>query len=277
MNAIEIKDLSKNYKDFKLKNISFTLPCGCIMGLIGENGAGKTTTIKLILNMLKKDSGEIKLLGKEQTKCSMEDIGVVTEENGFPECLNASDMHRIFKNIYTNWDRELYFYYLSEFNLPIDKKIKAFSKGMKMKLYIATALAHNAKLLILDEATSGLDPVVRDEILDIFYDFTKDETHSVLFSSHIVSDLEKLCDYIAFMSRGELILFEEKDKLLNDYCLIQCDEKTLNSIDKNSILSIRKTKYSINAVIKKDAVTDKMNEQQISLEDLFVYMIRGQK
>lgn len=277
MNAIEVKDLSKSYKDFELKNISFALPCGCIMGLIGENGAGKTTTIKLILNMLKKDSGEIKLLGKEQTKCSMEDIGVVTEENGFPECLNASDMHRIFKNIYTNWDRELYFYYLNEFNLPIDKKIKAFSKGMKMKLYIATALAHNAKLLILDEATSGLDPVVRDEILDIFYDFTKDETHSVLFSSHIVSDLEKLCDYIAFMSRGELILFEEKDKLLNDYCLIQCDEKTLNSIDKNSILSIRKTKYSINAVIKKDAVTDKMNEQQISLEDLFVYMIRGQK
>jgi len=277
MNAIEVKSLNKSYKDFKLKNISFTLPCGCIMGLIGENGAGKTTTIKLILNMLKKKSGEIKLLGKEQTKCSMEDIGVVTEENGFPECLNASDMHRIFKNIYKNWDRELYFYYLNEFNLPIDKKIKAFSKGMKMKLYIATALAHNAKLLILDEATSGLDPVVRDEILDIFYDFTKDESHSVLFSSHIVSDLEKLCDYIAFMHKGELILFEEKDKLLNDYCLIQCDEETLNSIDKNSILSIRKTKYSINAVIKKTAVTDKMNEQQISLEDLFVYMIRGQE
>ncbi len=277
MNAIEVKNLSKSYKDFELKNISFTLPCGCIMGLIGENGAGKTTTIKLILNMLRKKSGEIKLLGKEQAKCSMEDIGIVTEENGFPECLNASDMHRIFKNIYKNWDRELYFYYLSEFNLPIDKKIKAFSKGMKMKLYIATALAHNAKLLILDEATSGLDPVVRDEILDIFYDFTKDETHSVLFSSHIVSDLEKLCDYIAFMSKGELILFEEKDKLLNDYCLIQCDEETLNSIDKNSILSIRKTKYSINAVIKKTAVSDKMNEQQIGLEDLFVYMIRGQK
>ena len=277
MNAIEVKNLNKSYKDFRLESVSFSLPCGCIMGLVGENGAGKSTTIKAMLNLIKKDSGEIRLLGKNYTKCSMEDIGIVTEDIGLPESLNASEMNKIFKNIYKSWDKELYFYYLKEFNIPIDKKIKAFSKGMKMKLYISIALAHDAKLLILDEATSGLDPVMRDEILEIFYDFTRDENHSILISSHIVSDLEKVCDYIAFMNKGRLILCEEKDELLNNYRLIQCDEKTLDSIDKASVLSIRKTNYGINAVIEKNAVTDKMNAQQITLEDLFVYMIRGQK
>ena len=159
MNAIETKNLSKHYKNFTLDNINLTLPSGCIMGLVGENGAGKTTTIKLLLKMIRKDSGEIKLLGQDYTACSMEDIGVVTEENGFPESLNASEMNIIFKNIYKNWDKEIYFGYLREFEIPLDKKIKTFSKGMKMKLYIATALAHDAKLLILDEATSGLIPL----------------------------------------------------------------------------------------------------------------------
>lgn len=277
MNAIETKNLSKHYKNFTLNNINLTLPSGCIMGLVGENGAGKTTTIKLLLKMIRKDSGEIKLLGQDYTACSMEDIGVVTEENGFPESLNASEMNKILKNIYKNWDKEIYFGYLREFEIPLEKKIKTFSKGMKMKLYIATALAHDAKLLILDEATSGLDPVVRNEILDIFNEFTRDEEHSVLISSHIVSDLEKICDYIAFMHKGKLILCEEKDELLYDYCIIQCDESTMNDLNEDDILSIRQSNYGSTAVIKKSALKEDMNAQPISLEDLFVYMIRGQK
>ena len=250
MNAIEVRNLSKNYKGFSLENISFTLPSGCIMGLVGENGAGKSTTIKLILDMIKKSGGEINLLGKSNTACSKEDIGVVMEENGLPESFNAKEINSVLKNIYKSWNEKEFFHYLNKFSIPTNKKIKNFSKGMKMKIHIAVALSHNAKLLILDEATSGLDPVVRDEILDIFNDFTRDENHSILFSSHIVSDLEKLCDYIAFMHKGCLLLCEEKDELLNNYCIAQCDESRINKIDKSDILSVRKSEYGVNAVIK---------------------------
>ncbi|MDE5605559.1 MAG: ABC transporter ATP-binding protein [Eubacterium sp.] len=277
MNAIEVKNLSKHYKGFTLENISFTLPSGCIMGLVGENGAGKSTTIKLLLDMIQKSRGEIKLFGKPINKYTLEDIGVVIEEDGMPGIFNAREINSIFDNIYLQWNSEIFFELLDKFNLPVNKKIKKFSKGMKMKLNIAIALSHDAKLLILDEATSGLDPVVRDEILDIFNEFTRDENHSILISSHIVSDLEKVCDYIAFMHNGRLILCEEKDELLNNYSIIQCDESTINEIDKADILSIRKSNYAVKAVIKSSAVTDNMISAPISLEDLFVYMIRGQE
>ena len=277
MNAIEVKNFSKHYKGFSLENISFTLPSGCIMGLVGENGAGKSTTIKLLLDMIRKSGGEITLLGKSTAECSKEDIGVVTEESGFPVFFNAKEINSVLKNIYKQWNEKEYFNYLEKFNIPTKKKFKDFSKGMKMKLQIAAALSHNAKLLILDEATSGLDPVVRDEILDIFNEFTRDENHSILISSHIVSDLEKVCDYIAFMHNGKLILCEEKDELLNNYSLIQCDENTINAINKADILSIRKSNYAVKAVVKSSAVTDNMISSPISLEDLFVYMIRGQE
>ncbi|MDE6412843.1 MAG: ABC transporter ATP-binding protein [Eubacterium sp.] len=277
MNAIEVKNLSKHYKGFSLETISFTLPSGCIMGLVGENGAGKSTTIKLLLDMIQKSSGEITLLGKSATECSKEDIGVVTEESGFPVFFNAKEINSVLKNIYKQWNEKEYFNYLEQFNIPTKKKFKDFSKGMKMKLQIAAALSHNARLLILDEATSGLDPVVRDEILDIFNEFTRDENHSILISSHIVSDLEKVCDYIAFMHNGRLILCEEKDELLNNYSIIQCDESTINLINKADILSIRKSNYAVKAVVKSSAVTDNMISAPISLEDLFVYMIRGQE
>lgn len=276
MNAIEVKNLSKNYKGFSLENISFTLPNGCIMGLVGENGAGKSTTIKLILDMIKKSNGEIKILGKDTKEFSKEDIGVVTEEIGVPLSFNAKEINSVFKNIYKQWSERDFFAYMEKFSIPTNKKIKEFSKGMKMKLYIALALSHNAKLLILDEATSGLDPVMRDEILDIFNEFTRNENHSILISSHIVSDLEKICDYIAFMHNGRLILCEEKDELLNNYSIIQCDENTINQIDKADILSIRKSNYAVKAVIKSSAVTSNMISSPINLEDLFVYMIRGQ-
>ena len=275
MNAIEIKNLTKRYKDFSLDNVSLTLPCGCIMGLVGENGAGKSTTIKLMLDMLRKESGEIRLLGEDHAVCSKEDIGVVLEENGFPESLNATEMNRIFKNVYKQWNEAQYFGFLEKFELPAKKKIKDFSKGMKMKLYIAVALSHGARLLILDEPTSGLDPVVRDEILDIFNDFTRDENNSILISSHIVSDLEKLCDYIAFIHKGKLILCEEKDRLLSDYCLIQCDESAFRGIDKSDVLGFRQTHFGINAVVKADSVKGDVSISPLSIEDLFVYMIRG--
>ena len=277
MNAIEVKNLSKSYKGFNLDNISFTLPSGCIMGLVGENGAGKSTTIKLILDVIQKSSGKIKIFGKELTDFTKEDIGVVIEENGLPESFNAKEINSVFNSIYSKWNTETFFEYLRKFNIPIDKKIKAFSKGIKMKLNIAVALSHNAKLLILDEATSGLDPVVRDEILDIFNEFTRDEGHSILISSHIVSDLEKICDYIAFMHKGKLILCEEKDELLNNYSIVQCDNETINTISSKDILSIRKSEYAVKAVIKSSAVTNNMISAPISLEDLFVYMIRGQE
>lgn len=274
MNAIEISGLNKSYKDFKLDNMNLILPSGCIIGLVGENGAGKSTTIKLILNMIKKNSGEIKLLGKDYTVCSKEDIGIVFDENCLPECLNIKEINKIFKNIYKQWNQDKFFDYIDKFTLPLGKKIKEFSRGMKMKLSIAAALSHDAKLLILDEPTSGLDPVVRDEILDIFYDFTRDVNHSILISSHIVSDLEKLCDYIAFMHKGRLILCEEKDELLNNYCIVQCSEDVFSKIYQSDILGIRRTDFAVNAVVKKSAVTSDMNSEPIALEDLFVYMIR---
>ncbi len=275
MYAIEITNLNKSYKGFKIDNLNLTFPGGYILGLVGENGAGKSTTIKLILDMVHKDNGSISILGQDHKSVSKEDIGVVMEENGLPESFNADEINAVFKNVYSAWNESEYYSYLKKFSLPLNKKIKDFSKGMKMKLCIAVALSHNAKLLILDEATSGLDPVVRDEILDIFYDFTRDENHSILISSHIVSDLEKLCDYIAFMHKGKLILFEEKDELLNNYCIIQCTEDEINDFEKSSVLGIRKNEYGVSAVVKKSSVKGNINLIPINLEDLFVYMIRG--
>ncbi len=277
MNAVEIKNLCKSYKNFKIENLNLTLPSGYILGLVGENGAGKSTLIKLILDMVNKEAGTITILGSDYKICLKEDIGVVMEDNGLPESFNAAEMNKVFKNIYNNWNETEYYSCIEKFNLPLDKKIKEFSKGMKMKLYISIALSHNAKLLLLDEATSGLDPVVRDEILDIFYDFTRDDNHSILISSHIVSDLEKLCDYIAFMHKGDIILYEEKDELINNCCCLQCTENELNDIGKQNIIGLRKTDYGITAVIRKNAVKDNMNITPINLEDLFVYMIRGYK
>lgn len=275
MYAIEITNLNKSYKGFKIDNLNLAFPGGYILGLVGENGAGKSTTIKLILDMVHKDSGSISILGQDHKSVSKEDIGVVMEENGLPESFNADEINAVLKNVYSVWNESKYYSYLKKFSLPLNKKIKDFSKGMKMKLYIAVALSHNAKLLILDEATSGLDPVVRDEILDIFYDFTRDENHSILISSHIVSDLEKLCDYIAFLHKGKLILFEEKDELLNNYCIIQCTEDEINDFEQSSVLGIRKNEYGVSAVVKKSAVKGNINLIPINLEDLFVYMIRG--
>lgn len=213
-NALELQNVSKSFTGFEMKDMTFSLPEGCILGLVGKNGAGKSTTIRLIMDMIHKDSGTIYVLGKnieEDFTETKQDIGVVLDEPSFPEYVTADQMNNIMKNIYRNWDEKRYYELIDQFELPKWKKqFKNYSKGMKMKLAIAVALSHHAKLLILDEPTSGLDPFMRDEILDILYEFTREEDQSVLISSHIVSDLERLCDYIAYIDQGSLKLYEVK-------------------------------------------------------------------
>ncbi len=277
MNAVEVKELTKKFKGFTLDHVSFSLPAGCIMGLVGENGAGKSTTLKLLLNMIQKDSGRITILGKDEKNIDKNDIGVVFDECRFHESFTAKDINQVLKSIFQRWNEQQFFDYLNRFEVPSNKKLKEFSRGMKMKISIAAAVSHDAKLLLLDEPTSTLDPVVRDEMLDIFYDFISDEHHSIIISSHIVSDLEKVCDYIAFMHKGKMILCEEKDRLLQECRLAQMSEAEFSAIDKDEIIGSRKTPFGITAVIRKTAAAQIRNTQPINLEDLFVYMIRGEE
>ena len=279
MNAVEIKGLCKDYKTFKLDNISLTLPCGCIMGLIGENGAGKSTTIKLLLDIIKKDAGEINVLGKEITADAAKiknDVGVVLDEPCFPEQLKGKQINKIMKKIYTNWNEEAFFSLLRRFDIDEDKKFKSLSKGMKMKMSIAVALSHDAKLLILDEPTSGLDPVIRDEIVDIFYEFTRNPINSILISSHIVSDLEKLCDYIAFIHKGRLLLCDEKDRLLEKYCIIHCTAEELSQIPEDAVMHKKESPYGVEAIVERYAA-DGFETTPVGIEELFVAVVKEAK
>ena len=280
MNALEIKDLNKSFKDFKLDNLNLTLPCGCIMGLIGENGAGKSTTIKLILDILRKDSGSVSILGRDNEdniQLTKEDVGVVMDEAGIPECMTAKQVGKVMSLTFKNWDSREYDELLKRFDLPTDKPFKDFSRGMKMKLSIAIAMSHHAKLLLLDEPTSGLDPVVRDEVVELFFDFTRDEEHSILISSHIVSDLEKLCDYIAFLHKGKLLLCEEKDVLLSEYGIIHCTEEQLSSIDAEAVKHKKASPYGVEAIVSRESVPADISISPISIEELFVYMVKEAK
>ena len=277
MNALEIKNLTKSYRDFTLDHLNLTLPSGCILGLIGENGAGKSTTIKLILNIIHKDSGTITLLGHDSEKIPLqakEDIGVVLDEVGFPECLTAKQADNIMKYTYSRWDSTMYNQLLTKLSIPENKPFSDFSRGMKMKLGIAVALSHHPKLLILDEATSGLDPVVRDEVVDMFSEFTRDESHSILISSHIVSDLEKLCDYIAFLHKGKLLLCEEKDILLEEYGIIHCSFEQFRELDPAAIKGEKRTAYGIEALIRRDAVPAVTPVSPVTIEELFIFMVK---
>lgn len=274
MNALEIRSLQKHRKGFSLDGINLTLPAGCIMGLIGENGAGKTTTIKLMLDMIRKDGGTVRILGKDSAEISKEDIGVVLDEVGLPTCLTACQVDKIMSKAYTQWSSDEFFAYLKRLNVPENKAFSALSRGMKMKLGIACALSHKAKLLILDEATSGLDPAVRDEVIDILLDFTRDEEHSVLISSHIVSDLEKICDYIAFLHKGRLILCEEKDRLYEQYGIIRCDEKTLSAIEPSAVIGKRVSAFGVEAIVRRDTVPEGVSIAPVGIEELFVFMVK---
>lgn len=282
--AINVKGLTKNYPNFSINNINLVVPKGYIVGLIGENGAGKSTTIKSILNLINKDSGSIEVFGLDHSKYELEikqRIGIVFDESHFPDQLKAKDINTMMKNIYQNWDTPLFNQYLKQFKLPENQIIKELSRGMKMKLSLATALAHHPKLLILDEPTSGLDPIVRNEILDIFLDFIQDEEHSILISSHITSDLEKIADYITFIHEGNIIFSESKDALLNDYVIIKCREQELTQIDPIDIIHSKKTGQIYEILVKdKQKMEIKYRNlimDQPSIEDLMLIYIGGMK
>lgn len=280
MNELEIRNLCKSYPGFSLDHLNLALPRGCIMGLIGENGAGKSTIIKLILDMVRKDSGDISIFGRsnqENIKELKEEIGVVLDEVEFPECLTANQIGRMMKNTYRNWEEELYVNYLKKLSVPADKAFKDFSRGMKMKCGIAVAMSHHPRLLILDEATSGLDPVVRDEVTGMLSEFTRDENHAILISSHIISDLEKICDYIAFLHEGKLLLCEEKDILLEKYGIIRCTLEQLLELEPSAVKGKRHSPYGVEVLVDREAVPASMNASPIDIEQLFVFMVKEGK
>ena len=279
MNALEIHSLTKTYPGFTLGPLDLTLPSGCILGLIGENGAGKSTTIKLILNMLHQNGGTITILGKDSREnvLARQDLGVVMDEQGIPPALNARQVGNIMKNIFRNWDMGAYVSYISALEIPEKKPFKDFSRGMKMKLGIAIALSHHPKLLLLDEATSGLDPVVRDQVVGMLEDFTRDENHTVLMSSHIVSDLERVCDYIAFLHKGKLMLYAEKDALLSQYGILRCTREALDGLGADAIVHRKDTPYGSEALVLRDAVPQGLEVGNVSIEELFVLMVKEEK
>ena len=278
--AIETHGLTKSYRGFTLDGLDLTLPRGAVMGLVGENGAGKSTAIKAILDIVHRDGGTVTLLGRDaddDLHLTKEDIGVVLDNVGIPECLNARQVGSIMKHTYKNWDAAEYERLIKTLGLPEKKKFRTYSRGMKMKLGIAVALSHKAKLLILDEATSGLDPVVRDEVVGMFGDFTRDERCSVLISSHIISDLEKICDYIAFLHGGRLLLSEEKDRLLERYCILRCDEETLARLDKAAVAGVRRGAYGVEALAVRELLPPGLNVGAAGIEDIFIYTVKGER
>ena len=282
MNALEIQGLKKSYGDggFALGPIDLTLPGGCILGLIGENGAGKSTTIRLILNAARRDGGVIRVLGKdnrENDKLMKEEVGVVLDEVGIPECLTATEVGKVMADLYRNWQAETYSALLRKLCVPSGKPFKEFSRGMKMKLGIAVALSHQSKLLILDEPTSGLDPVVRDEVVELLRSFVCDEEHAILISSHIVSDLEKLCDYVAFLHHGKLLLTEEKDVLSEEYVFVRASGEALDTLPREDILHRRDNAYGGEAIVRRSAVPGGWDTGRVSIEELFVYMVKEER
>ena len=279
MNAIELKGLIKEYPGFRLGSLDLALPSGSIMGLVGENGAGKSTTIKLIMNAIKRDAGSVSVLGVDNQSRAFsgikEDIGVVLDEAYYPEVLNSRDVGCVMAKTYRHWEPDTYENYLQRFGLPQDKAFRDYSRGMKMKLAIAVALSHQAKLLILDEATSGLDPMVRDEILDIFNEYTRQEDRSILLSSHIVSDLEKICDYIAFLHKGQLLLCEEKDRLLEEYALVRLSRERLADLPENSVVGVESDPYGVRALVRRDMVPHDLPLEHTNLEDIILFLSKG--
>ncbi len=276
MNTIELKGLTKRYKSFTLDHVDLTLPGGCIMGLIGENGAGKSTIIRLLLGLSQPDEGNISLLGFEgkEHRIAKDDIGFVLDSLGLNEAYKLKHIDSIMKCAYSNWNSEEFFLLTQKLGVPDNKRISKMSQGTKMKLGIAIALSHDAKLLVLDEATNGLDPVVRDEVTDIFYDFIKDEEHSILISSHIVSDLEKLCDYIAFLHKGKLLLCEEKDRLYEEYGLLHCTLEQLEELDDKAVIGKRVNSYGVDAIVLRDSVPKSMKLSPMDIETLFIFMVK---
>lgn len=281
-----LKNVNKKYEksNFAIKDISFSVPEGSIVGFIGENGAGKSTTMNCILNVIRRDSGTIEIFGREMTDEDIdirENIGVVYDSNNFPEHLTAKQLADILGRIYSKWDAFCFEQFLRRFGLPESQKIKSYSRGMSMKLAIAVALSHDSKLLILDEATSGLDPIMRDEILDVLLEFVKQENHSILLSSHITSDLEKIADYIVFIHNGEIILNKTKDELIYEYGVIRCSENDFYNILPEDILSSMKKDYQIDVLIKNKKLMEKKYKNliidSVSLDEIMLLLAKGER
>ncbi|MCH5192602.1 MAG: ABC transporter ATP-binding protein [Oscillospiraceae bacterium] len=283
-NAVEIRDLTKKYDGFTLDSISFNVPKGSIMGFIGQNGAGKTTTMRAMLNIIKKDGGTVSMLGMDNIENEIaikERIAVVFDELPFHDIFNADQMARILSGVYSKWDNEVYSQYLDRLALPRKKKIGQFSKGMKMKLQIACALSHGAELLVMDEATTGLDPVVRSEILDIFLEYLQDENHSILMSSHITSDLEKVADSVTFIDRGKILISGYKDEILEQHGIIKCGKSDYKEIDPADIISARLNDFGAEVMVSdREAISKKYSGLVIdpaTLEDIMVYYVNRTK
>ena len=285
-NILELQQICKTFPklDFILDKISFSLPYGAILGFVGENGAGKTTTIGCILNTVRKDSGMVKLFGKEMQDIDTdirEKIGVVYDGDNFPGYWTAEQLSQVMEGIYTQWDHALFQKYLEDFHLPVKQKIKNYSRGKTMKLAIAAALSHHPQLLILDEATSGLDPVMRDEMLDVFLEFVQEESHSILLSSHITSDLEKVADYITFIHNGKLIMTVSKNDLVYHYAVMRCKESQFLALDPDDIITYRKRDYQIDVLVAdrkeaqrkyKDVVVD-----HVSVDEIMLLLVKGER
>ncbi len=283
-NAIEISGLVKRYDGFTLDNVSFVVPKGSIMGFIGQNGAGKTTTIRALLNITKCDAGTIRMLGLDHIQNEYEikeHIAAVFDEIPFHESFNAIQVSKMFRGLYGNWDEQKYFEYLDRFGLPRKKKIAKFSKGMKMKLQIAAALSHGAKLLIMDEATTGLDPVVRNEILDIFREYLQDEENSILMSSHITSDLDKIADCVTFIDKGKILLTGYKDEILDTHGLLKCGKDDFKGIAPEDYISVRVTDFGVEAMVS-DRETAKRKYsgaliEKTNLEEIMLFYVNREK
>lgn len=285
-NILELENISKSFpkSNFLLDKLSFSLPYGTILGFVGENGAGKTTTIGCILNTVIKDSGTVRLFGQEmqdRDTTLREKIGVVYDGDNFPGFWTAKQLSQVMRGFYRHWDNTLFQKYLTDFGLPEKQQIKHFSRGMTMKLAIAAALSHHPQLLVLDEATSGLDPVVRDEMLDVFLDFVQEENHSILLSSHITSDLEKVADYIAFIHNGRLVLTASKDDLIYHYAVLRCKESQFQMIDRADMIAFRKRDFQIDVLVPdgkearkkyKDIVAD-----HVSIDEIMLLLVKGEQ
>ena len=282
MNAIQLSHINKSFGDFAIRDLCLEVPSGTICGLVGENGAGKSTTIRLLMGALRPDSGSARVLGSDvsspEFRAVKEDIGVVLDEAYFPESLNAVQVGKIMAGTYRRWDQGLYDGYLKRFDLPLKKQFKDFSRGMRMKLAIAVALSHQPKLLVLDEATAGLDPIVRDEVLDLFNEFTREEDHSILISSHILSDLEKLCDYIAFLHKGDLLFCEEKDRLLEEYGIFEDSRENLDCLMPEAIVAREESRYGgVRALVKRDLAPTGFRLEKPTVEDVVLFLVKGAK
>ena len=279
-NVVELKDVTKDYGDFKLDQVSFTVPEGSVCGFIGQNGAGKTTTIKLMLDVIKADQGEIRLFDENIEKYSArlrEDIGVVFDEMGFHEFMTGRDINIMMKNIYKKWDEEMFFDYLKRFSLPSRKQCGDFSRGMRMKLQIAVALSHHAKLLIMDEPTSGLDPIVRNEMLQIFREFVIEEDHTILLSSHITGDLEKLADEVVFINAGKIVLSGNKDDILEKHGLLKCKKSELEKISAPLIVNVQPGTFGVEVLVNDRRACEKLYPQMViepaTLEDIMLFYV----